>query len=357
MNTNRLARGGAAAGCAALLALLAACGSSGSGNATTGSGSGSAPASGSAVTSASLRLSCACSDQDAQGKSLKTMADEVKKASGGKMEIKLYLNSSLYDQNGEETALFNGTVDMIDTAPAFLTDLDPAISILTVPYLVKSPEQMQKLSDGPIGQKLFKGVEEKTGAHILTTWYLGTRTLDLKDVGHINTPADMSSVKLRVPNAQSWIDLGKSLGAKPTPTAFSELYTALQTGTVDGQDNPLGTDQVQHFEEVTSQIVLTNHLVDIVMPAVSKKAWAALSPADQKILTDAAKSAAKSDLQLVKSQEQGILKAFEAKGLKVYKPDVDAFSKYALNYYMTQTGYPKQWVPGMYDDIKSMPAS
>lgn len=348
MKAHSLARRSAAVGCTALLALTAACSGS------SGSGSGSADGSAKSV---SLRLSCACSERDSQGISLKKMVDEVKEKSKGKVQIKLYLNSSLYDQKGEETALLNGTLDMANTAPAFLTDRDPAISILTVPYLVKSPEQMQALSDGPIGKKLFDGVEQKTGAHILTTWYLGTRTLDLKDVGRINTPADMASVKLRVPDAQSWIDLGKSLGAKPTPTSFSELYTALQTGTVDGQDNPLGTDKVQHFEEVTSQIVLTNHLVDIVMPAVSKRAWSKLSADDQKILTDAAKDAAKSNLALVKGQEASILKAFKAKGLKVYTPDVAAFSKYALNYYMTKTDYPKQWDKGMFDEIKSMPSS
>ena len=341
MKSQRLAWRLGATGSAALLALLTACGG---GSSSSGSGD------------VSLRLSCACSERDAQGISLKKMADEVKSKSGGKITIKLFLNSSLYDQKGEQSALLSGTLDMANTAPAFLTDRDPAISILTVPYLVKTPEQMQKLSDGPIGKKLFAGVEEKAGAHILTTWYLGTRTLDLRDVGKINTPADMASVKLRVPDAQSWIDLGKSLGAKPTPTSFSELYTALQTGTVDGQDNPLGTDKIQNYQEVTKQIVLTNHLVDIVMPAVSKNAWAKLSADDQKVLTDAAVDVAKSNRELITSQEQGILKEFEAKGLKVYKPDVDAFSKYALDYYMTKTSYPKQWIPGMFDEIKNMPS-
>ena len=191
----------------------------------------------------------------------------------------------------------------------------------------------------------------------MTSWYLGTRTLDMRDVGHkIMTPQGMNGVKLRVPNAQSWIDLGKSLGAQPTPTAFGELYTALQTGTVDGQDNPLVTDKVQKFNEVTKQIVLTNHLVDIVLPAVNKKTWDKLTPDQQKIMSDAADTAAAADLKNIKGQEQDILTEFKKDGLAVYTPDVAAFRKYALDYYQNKTSYPSKWEPGMFDQLKQMPA-
>ena len=103
--------------------------------------------------------------------------------------------------------------------------------------------------------------------------YLGRRQLNLRTDKKIMTPADLAGVKLRMPGTDAWQFLGKALGANPVPMAFTEVYTALQTGAIDGQDNPLPTDKDSKFYEVTKQIVLTSHLVDLNYLAISKKVW------------------------------------------------------------------------------------
>src|SRR5439155_9791714 len=95
-------------------------------------------------------------------------------------------------------------------------------------------------------------------------------------------PADLAGTKLRMPPGEFWQFLGESIGANPTPVAFAELYTALQTGTVDGQDNPLVTARSMKFHEVTTQFVLTSHVIGYDVLSVSKKAWATLKPEQQK---------------------------------------------------------------------------
>ena len=103
--------------------------------------------------------------------------------------------------------------------------------------------------------------------------YLGRRQINLRTDKEMKTPADLAGIKLRMPPSDAWQFLGKALGANPVPVPFPELYTALQTGAVDGQDNPLPTVMDAKYYEVTKQIVLTSHLVDLNYLTVSKKVW------------------------------------------------------------------------------------
>ena len=123
---------------------------------------------------------------------------------------------------------------------------------------------------------------------MLTVAYLGTRQVNLRDSREVKTPADLAGVKLRMPGSKEWLFLGQALGANPTPLAFNEVYLALKTGTIDGQDNPLPTVRAAKFYEVTKQLVLSSHLVDGVFLAIASKAWTAMTPDLQKKVRDAA---------------------------------------------------------------------
>ena len=133
----------------------------------------------------------------------------------------------------------------------------------------------------PLMTPLKQQVEAKLGVKLLSVMYLGRRQLNLRTDKPVNTPADLAGVKLRMPGTESWLFLGRALGANPVPVAFTEIYTALQTGTVDGQDNPLPTVRDSKFYEVTKQIVLTSHLVDLNYLAFSKRVWDRLTPEQQ----------------------------------------------------------------------------
>ena len=131
----------------------------------------------------------------------------------------------------------------------------------TKPKDFASPEAAQKEAD--------KLVSEKMDVTILSPIYLGTRQVNLREQRNVKTPADLKGVKLRMPGSKEWLFLGEALGATATPLAFGEVYMALKTGTIDGQDNPLPTVRAAKFYEVTKQLVLTNHLVDGIFIAIS----------------------------------------------------------------------------------------
>jgi TRAP-type C4-dicarboxylate transport system substrate-binding protein len=163
----------------------------------------------------------------------------------------------------------------------------------------------------------------------------------------------MAGIKLRMPGADSWQFLGSALGANPVPIAFTEIYTALQTGAVDGQENPLPSTKDSKFYEVTKQIVLTSHLVDLNYLAFSKKVWDGLTPEQQATVQKAADDAAELGRQRQLKLEGELEQFFKDQGLKVYTPDVEAFRAQVQKAYL-ESDISKSWPEGMVDKINAL---
>jgi TRAP-type C4-dicarboxylate transport system substrate-binding protein len=191
------------------------------------------------------------------------------------------------------------------------------------------------------------------GIRVLDVGYLGTRQLDLRGTKEIKTPADLAGVKLRMPGSDAWLFLGKALGASPTPVAFGEIYTALQTGAIDGQDNPLPTDKAAKFYEVTNQIVLTSHLVDAIFLSMSEKTWSKLSDAQKAKVKAAAAKACDWNTENRLKDEAELVAFFKEKGLKVYTPDVDAFRSTVQKAYLASP-FAKDWPAGIVDRVNAV---
>jgi TRAP-type C4-dicarboxylate transport system substrate-binding protein len=206
-----------------------------------------------------------------------------------------------------------------------------------------------------MGKEFVGQAEEQLGIKILGPTYFGTRQVGLKPEKEISTPADMAGIKLRMPGGDAWQFLGRALGANPTPMAYAEVYTGLQTGAIDGQDNPLPNVQNMKFYEVMSQIVLTSHLVGYDLLTISKTAWDALSPEQQEKLQAAATAAIDWSQAEHLKMEGELAKSFEEKGLKVYEPDVAAFRAYAQKMYL-ESDLAKSWPEGMLDKINGLGA-
>ena len=188
---------------------------------------------------------------------------------------------------------------------------------------------------------------------LLAVMYLGRRQLNLRGDKEIKTPADLAGVKLRMPGTDAWQFLGSALGANPVPMAFTEVYTGLQTGAIDGQDNPLPTDRDSKFYEVTQQIVLTSHLVDQNYIAFSKKVWDGLSAEQQATVQKAADDAAELGRQRQLALETELEQFFKDKGLKVYTPDVEAFRTQVQKAYL-ESEFAKDWPEGLLDQINAL---
>ena len=262
-------------------------------------------------------------------------------------------NASLFKQGTELEAIARGNLEMSITSAQELAVFFPEFSIFTAGYLHRDAEHQVAVFNSELMDPFKQKVEEELGVKLLTVMYLGRRHLNLRGDKKIMTPADLAGVKLRMPGTDAWQFLGTALGANPTPMAFTEVYTALQTGAIDGQDNPLPTDKDAKFYEVTDQIVLTSHLVDLNYLAISKELFDGLTPEQQATVQKAADDAAESARQKQIALEDELVKFFKDEGLEVYEPDIEAFRSHVQKAYL-ESEYANDWPEGLVDKINAL---
>lgn len=261
-------------------------------------------------------------------------------------------NATLFKQGTELEAIARGNLEMSITSAQELATLIPEFSIFTAGYLHRDAAHQVAVFNADYMQPMKQKVEDVLGVKLLSVMYLGRRHVNIKGDKKIMTPADLAGVQLRMPGTDAWQFLGKALGADPTPMAFTEVYTALQTGAVDGQDNPLPTVKDAKFYEVTDQIILTSHLVDLNYVAFSKEIWDGLTADQQAIVQKAADEASESGRQKQLQLEDELADFMREKGLKVYEPDLDAFRSTVQAAYLA-SDFAKDWPEGMVDKINA----
>ena len=297
-----------------------------------------------------LRMSTPATETDFRSQALATVFAE------GVKDFAVYephYNDTLFKQGTELVAIARGNLEMSITSAQELAKLIPEWSIFTAGYLMRGAEHQRKVFEGDIGEEMYQLVEDKLGVKLLAVTYFGTRQLNLRGDKKIMTPADLEGVNLRMPGTDAWQFLGKALGANPTPMAFTEVYTGLQTGAIDGQDNPLPTDKDKKFYEVTDQIVLTGHLADMNFWAFSKKVWDDLSADQQATVMQAAKDAAAASTKAILDNEAELVAFFRGEGLEVYEPDVAAFRERVQKMYL-ESDFSKDWPEGMLERINAV---
>ncbi|WP_394212065.1 sialic acid TRAP transporter substrate-binding protein SiaP [Enterovibrio calviensis] len=268
-------------------------------------------------------------------------------------EFEPHWNASLFKQGTELEAIARGNLDMAMASAQELAEFIPAFSIFAAGYMHRDADHQVAVFNSDAMDPLKEEVEDLLGVKLLSVIYLGRRQLNLRTDEEVKTPADLAGVKLRMPGSDSWQFLGKALGANPTPMAFTEVYTALQTGAVDGQDNPLPTDKDAKFYEVTKQIVLTNHLVDLNYLAVSKKVWDGLTPEQQTQMQKAADDAAAYGRKNQLALEAELVDFFREQGLKVYEPNLEAFRSHVQKAYL-ESEFSESWPEGMVENINNL---
>ncbi len=295
-----------------------------------------------------LRFSCAFSEQDPRADAYKAFAAAIK----DNFDFEPYYSNTLFKQGTDLVALQRGNLEVSNLAPQDLAKQLPAWSLLTSAYLFRDAAHLAKTFKSDVGKQFIAMTKEKLGIQIVTPVYFGTRQINLKSDKEIKTPADMAGIKLRMPSGEFWQFLGEALGASPTPVAFAEVYTSLQTGAIDGQDNPLVTSKVMKFDEVTNQFVLTSHLVAYDVMAVAGKVWDAMKPAQQTEFQDAADKAIGDYVVKYQALEQETLDYFKKEGKKVYTPDVAAFRTAAQKKYKDKYG--SDWPEGALEKINAI---
>ena len=296
-----------------------------------------------------IRFAAVFSDRDIRADMIRMLAKDVE----GDFRIEPFYNSSLFKQGTELVALQRDNLEMGNIAPQDISKQIPAWTILTSAYLFRDANHLGSFWASELGAQFKKQAEDQVKIKILGPTFFGTRQVGLKPKKKISTPADMAGVKLRMPPGDAWQLLGRSLGANPTPMAFAETYTGLQTGAIDGQDNPLPNVQNMKFYEVMSQIVLTSHLVGFDLLSVNMKTWSGMSPAQQKSFQASVdKAIAWSAAEHLK-REAELAAEFRKQGLEVYIPDVNAFRANAQKIYLA-SDEAKDWPKGMLEKINAL---
>ena len=290
-------------------------------------------------------------------KGMYKFAEVCDKLSNGRITVKVYHSGQLANQKTSIMQMMKGTLEMsIDASPSWFANLAsyPEIGVLEVAYGFRDMGHMYRVVKGEIGQKYWDELAKRASLRVLDAWYLGTRQLNFTEkVGVVKTPADLKGVKLRMPNTPAWLDVGRALGATPTPLGFGEVYMGMKTGTIDGQDNPLPTDFAQKFHEVTKYIVLTDHMIGYVCPTISEKFWQGMDPDDQAIVMKALDVARNYSNYLVLDNEANLLGRFQKEfGMTVVVPDKKAFMDSAAKWY-SDPKYDKMWGKGMYSKIQN----
>jgi len=296
-----------------------------------------------------LRFAAVFSDKDIRADMIRMLAKDIE----GDFNLEPFYGGTLFKQGTELVALQRDNLEMGNIAPQDISKQIPAWSILTSAYLFRDANHLNAFFAGDLGAQMKKMVEDKLKVKILGPTFFGTRQVGLKPKKKIATPADMSGIKLRMPGGDAWQLLGRSLGANPTPMAYAEVYTGLQTGAIDGQDNPLPNVQNMKFYEVMSQIVLTSHLVGYDLLSVNMKTWNVMSPVKQKSFQAATDKAIRWSAAEHLKREAELAADFRKQGLEVYAPNVQAFREYAQKVYLA-SDEAKDWPKGMLEKINAL---
>ncbi len=280
-----------------------------------------------------LVVSLTAVSTDTHALAMKVFKDTVEELSGGEIEIELHTDAVLFTQEEEVVAVAGGDADMSLISASWLTTGSPWVGMFTAGYVFKSYDHMTGVYNGEIGKDVFERLAQEQGIRPLSAWYLGSRQISLTEDKEIKTPEDLKGITLRMPNSEAWLLLGRALGANPTPISFSELYLALQTGVVDGQDNPLPTVESAKFYEVQKSITITNHLVVSIWPCINEDTWNGLSDAHKEIILKGVEAGRQFCDETNLDRESKLVEFFKEKGLKVYNADLDAFANHVLDVY------------------------
>ncbi len=265
-------------------------------------------------------------------------------------------NGTLFAQGTELEAISRGNLTMSIASAQEMAQFFPEFSIFATGYVHQDAAHQVRVFNDPLMDAFKATAEEELGVKLLSVMYLGRRHVNLRQSREeldVQTPADLAGVNLRMPGTDAWQFLGNALGASATPLAFSEVYTALSTGAVDGQDNPLPTVVDKKFYEVTKQIALTSHLVDLNYIAFSKEVWDGLS-ADQQMTVQRAADAAAAYGRLKQLDKENNLADFiRSQGVEIYTPDLEAFRTHVQAQYVGSE-VAGSWPDGVLDRINAL---
>jgi tripartite ATP-independent transporter DctP family solute receptor len=262
-----------------------------------------------------IRFGYGLNEVSNQGRAAKFLAAEIEKASGGKMKMRAIGGAALGPDVQMQQALIGGAQEMMVGSTATLVGITKEMALWDTPFLFNNVKEADAVLDGPVGQKVMAKLEEK-GLVGLVYWENGFRNLT-NNKRAITRLEDMADVKLRVMQNEVFLNSFRTLGANAIPLPFSELFSALETKTVDGQENPFNTILSSKFYEVQKYLSVTNHVYSPWIVLASKKWWDGLSKDEKKVLLDAAIKSRDFERKDTRDEAAKALADLKAKGMQI----------------------------------------
>lgn len=244
----------------------------------------------------------------------------VEQRSGGNIQVHIFPSAQLGGDLHMTAALQSGTLEMTQPSTSPLIKMEPELAVFDLPFLFKDAQQADKVLDGPVGQHLLKKISQEHNGLIALAWAEnGFRQLT-DSTGVIASPADLKGLKIRTMQSPVQLDIWKTLGANPTPMSFAELFTALDQGTVDAQENPWITILTSKFYEVQSNATDTRHVYTPFITLMSARFWKRLPEPYQKLVKTASVQEGVYERKVSQNIDKQAKQLLEKKGMKITEP-------------------------------------
>jgi len=282
-------------------------------------------------------------------KGLVRLSELVAQRSNGALKVQVFGDGQLGTEQESLEGVQLGTIDMFMGSTGAVGRFLPKLEAFAHPYVWRDTNHLLKVVRGPIGDELSEELRKKTGIRILDMgWIFGQRHLTTKQT-EVRKPADMARLKIRVQPTGIYLETIRAMGGNPTPMDFKEVYTALQTGVLDGQENPLNVIATRAFYEVQGHLMLTGHITQNQAVVIGDRVFQGLKPEHQKILADAVREAGDYQNGVLASDEKAQMELVRGKGIKVVEPDIAAFRTATAEVYKK---FEKDWGQGFFERIR-----
>lgn len=286
-----------------------------------------------------LNLSVPDAASSSIGVAAQQFADELNEKSNGELEVKVFFDGSLYggDATAAVTTMQDGGLDMLCLATSWYASFDDSFNMINIPYLFKSVDAEQAYLNDEASQPMWDAVENM-GVKFLAAWPRSFRMVT-NNVRPITCPEDLEGIKLRTPGNQIYQTFfGDGCGANVTPMSFSEVYTALQTGTIDGQENPADVPFSSSFYEVQKYLSATNHIGEAWVVGMNPDKFASLSEDMQQLILDTAQEMQQWKKEYDEKTDQEDVDFMIEKGMEYNELDDEAFAAFQE---VSKSLYPK----------------
>lgn len=262
-----------------------------------------------------LRLAHSGAESETQHLAALEFAKQVKARTNGAIEVQVYGSSTLGNDNTAIASVRGGTIDLTTSGTPYYTGMVGRMNVLDLPYMFANTEQAYKVLDGPIGRGLLDELETH-GMKGLAYWEVGFRSLT-NSKHPVRTPDDVKGLKIRTTPNPAHIKAFQLMGASPTPMPLAEVFGALESKAVDGQENPVNIVRNNKFYEVQKYMSLTRHAYTAMPVVMNKKKFDGLKPEQQKALIDAALVAGTYQRDLIKKNKAADIAFLRAQGMQV----------------------------------------